>query len=112
MSHRLDKPTVGIGAQLGAALFVVVIFALIGFVALSVVTGNDFGAERVVGLANPQSVVTATPPVPFGTPNPRSMANYKDTALGFSLQYPRYWRKKQSGLRVVLSPTGAGFRPR
>ena len=111
MSHRLDKPTVGIGAQLGAALFVVVIFALIGFVALSVITGNDFGVGRAVGLANPQTVVTAAPPAPLGTPNPRSMANYKDTALGFSLQYPRNWRKSQNGLRVILSPSGAGLDP-
>lgn len=111
MSHRLERPSSGIGSQLAVALLVLVIFALIGFVALSVLTGNDFGVGQAVGLEN-QPLVSNTPTLaPLGTPNPLAMINYKDTALGFNLEYPRSWRKSQSGLRVVLSPSGGGLNP-
>jgi LysM repeat protein len=96
---------------LAAALLVLVIFALIGFVALSVLTGNDFGVGRAIGLENQPSLNNTPTPAPLGTPNPLAMVNFKDTALGFNLQYPRSWRKNQSGLRVVLSPSGGGLNP-
>ncbi len=108
MSHRIERPATGIGPQLAVALLVLVIFALIG---LSVFTGNDFGVGQAIGLDS-QPAQNNTPTVaPLGTPNPLAMVNYKDTALGFNLEYPRSWRKSQSGLRVVLSPSGRGLNP-
>ncbi len=109
MSQEVNRPTTGIGAQVGTVVLVILIFALIGFVALSVVTGNDFGLGP-----NPQSADSpelAPPPVPLGTPNPLAMTTFKQTALGFSLQYPRSWRKAEQGLQVILSPAGGGLAP-
>lgn len=108
MSQDLDKPSAGVGAQVGTALLVVVVFTLIGFVALSVVTGNTFGLN---GGAGTQPDAAAAPTPPPGTPNPAAWISYKHTALGFSLQYPRQWRKAETGLQVVLSPSAGGLNP-
>ncbi|RME99716.1 MAG: hypothetical protein D6768_14440, partial [Chloroflexi bacterium] len=109
MSQKLDKPPAGVGAQVGTVLLVVVVFTLIGFVALSVVTGNNFGLTG--GNTGAPTGAIAAPTPPAGTPNPAAWVNYKHTALGFSLQYPRQWRKAEAGLRVVLSPSAGGLDP-
>jgi len=110
MSQETNRPAPGVGSQVGAALLVLLTFALIGFVALSVVTGNDFGLNLRSGNAN---LAVATPqPAPVGTPNPLALATFKQTALGFSLKYPRNWRKNEPGLQVILSPSAGGLDPK
>lgn len=109
MSQETQQSTAGMGTQIGVALLVILIFALIGFVALSVVTGNDFGLGARPQNATPSLVASA--PLAEGTPNPLGMISFKQTALGFSLQYPRHWRKSEQGLQVILSPSAGGLTP-
>ena len=92
-------------------ILLIITFALIGFVALSVLTGNSFGLGGDVPQAYPTPDSTAAAE-PFGTPDPQAMVSFKNTALGFNLQYPRTWRKKEQGLQVILSPSAAGLDPK
>jgi LysM repeat protein len=109
MSQGTNQPASGVRTQVGAAVLLILTFALIGFVALSVVTGNDFGLGDVAPAANPRA--GEPQPAPLGTPDQLGMTSFKQTALGFSLQYPRSWRKNEQGLRVVLSPSADGLSP-
>jgi LysM repeat protein len=87
----------------------VLTFALIGFVALSVVTGNSLNlGNSSLDHPTPRSggVVEA---VAAGTPEPAAKIPFKSTALGFSLEYPREWQKNEQGLQVVFSPSAVGF---
>jgi LysM repeat protein len=104
MSQQTNQQSSNLATQVGAILLLVVTFALIGFVALSVVTGNDFGISQAAGLTGGRPAPVPTPPVAQGTPNPLDTVNFKDTALGFSVQYPRTWQKQQAALRVILTP--------
>jgi len=89
-----------------------VTFALIGFVALSVLLGNNFGFSSASILRNSTPVARAVPEaMPVGTPNPADVIPFKNAALGFKLEYPRAWRKNEMGLRVVFSPSAAGLEP-
>jgi LysM repeat protein len=87
----------------------VITFALIGFVALSVVTGNspDLGNSSL-DHPTPQFAGPAETQV-VGTPDPSTSIPFKSAALGFSLEYPRDWQQNEQGLQVVFSPSVAGF---
>ena len=95
-------------------VLLVVIFALIGFVALSVLTGTNFGNDdernAPVDSLTPNPVA-AVPEVVLGTPNPSGTLTFRSSALGFSVEYPRTWRKHEQGLRVIFSPSAAGLDP-
>lgn len=90
----------------------VVTFALIGFVALSVLIGNGFGsANNASGegfTPNPEAAISE---VALGTPDPSGLLTFRSSALGFSVEYPRTWRKHEQGLRVIFSPSEAGLNP-
>jgi LysM repeat protein len=91
-------------------LLIIVTFALIGFVTLSVVTGGGFDLAGSPANLNvtpqPATVVSAG----FtGTPNPADTTAFKSPALGFALQYPKSWRKSEQALQVIFSPTAAGL---
>ena len=104
--RRVNPNLVSFGA---ATLLLVFTFALIGFVALSVLMGNNFGVE---GSNRPTPRLAETPAdVVAGTPAPLGLNTYRDTALGFEFQYPKAWQKKQYGLEIILSPSGAGLDP-
>lgn len=97
-----------------AASLLIVTSAVIGFVALSVLTGNDFGVGNSGLLERP----TPSPRTPVvvqasvvGTPNPSDAITFRSTALGFALEYPRTWRKKERALEVIFSPSTAGLDP-
>jgi LysM repeat protein len=103
----INESRADIRTQIMGGLLLVFIFTMIGFVALRVVTGN-----------NPAPIVDTTAPTPDsapaaveGTPNPQDTIDFKHTALGFSLQYPRAWRKQEKGLSVIFSPSGGGLDP-
>ena len=104
-SHRSNKFSL-----LVSIVLLIVTFALIGFVALSVVTGSSSNAGREQANANtaPQPAGEVLP-VSAGTPSPADTTTFKSPALGFSLQYPKIWRKNEQGLQVVFSPTNAGL---
>ena len=89
---------------------IIVTFAMIGFVALSVVTGSSFnlaGQQTNPNIAPRPAMVTSS--ALAGTPNPADTTAFKSPALGFALQYPKSWRKSEQGLQVVFSPTTGGL---
>jgi LysM repeat protein len=90
-------------------LLLIVISALVGYVALTIVFDNDTAVENNIPLQN--STARPRPEVPAvvqGTPNPLDLVQFKSPALGFSIEYPRVWHKREKGLQVILSPTSAG----
>lgn len=93
-------------------VLLVVTFALIGFVALSVLIGNGVGRTNNTSVEsltpNPEAVI---PEVAVGTPDPSDFLIFRSSALGFSVDYPRTWRKNEQGLRVIFSPSAAGLDP-
>jgi LysM repeat protein len=93
-------------------LFLIITFALIGFVVLTVVIDNDTVNETGAAIENatPRAVV-AVRPAAQGTPNPLDLTSYKSSALGFSVEFPRAWRKKEQGLAVILSASTTGLNP-
>jgi len=95
-----------------AMLLLIITFALIGFVALSVLTGDDFGLGNTPFLArsSPRPVVAAQAQ-PAGTPDPLATNSFTDKGLGFGLRYPLNWQKSQKGLQVIFSPSPAGLDP-
>lgn len=106
-NRRLNSNTVSLVI---ATTLVVITFALIGFVALSVITGNDFGLGSQASSTGPEPRVALTPAqVVIGTPDPATMTNFTHKGLGFGLQYPKGWRRSQQGLEVILSPSAAGL---
>ena len=98
------------GSVVITVLLLILTFAGIGFVALSVVTGTSFGATS-------QSNIELPPPIPLesvsriGTPDPSASIAFKDAALGFSLEYPRDWQVNERGLSVVFAPSAGGLDP-
>ena len=91
-------------------LMLVLTFAGIGFVALSVVTGSNFGSTSDNNRALPTPPSTATVAV-IGTPDPSTKIDFKDAALGFALEYPRDWQINERGLSVVFAPSAGGLDP-
>ena len=104
MSQQFKRQSSGLVSQLVVILLLILTFTLIGFVDFSVVTGSNFGVGRSAGRLDNQRAQGPTASVPQGTPDPSDTVNYKDTALGFSLAYPRTWRKHQDGLQVTFAP--------
>jgi LysM repeat protein len=104
-SRNLFSLTVG-------TLFLIITFALIGFVVLTVVIDNDTVNETGAAIENatPRAVV-AVRPAAQGTPNPLDLTSYKSSAIGFSVEFPRAWRKKEQGLAVILSASTPGLNP-
>jgi LysM repeat protein len=111
MAQRNQSLNPSPGSLIIVTLVLIVTFALIGFVALSVVTGNNFGLGSSSSLDHPTprlaSSVFETQAI--GTPDPSLTVRFKSAALGFSLEYPQSWRKNEQGLQVILSPSAVKF---
>jgi len=63
-------------------------------------------------LEPPTATATVTPtsiPTPVGTPTMPVMQTFKSVALGFSLDYPLRWRKREDALHIRFSPTLRGL---
>lgn len=88
----------------------VLTFAGIGFVALSVVTGSNFGPAGNTTITLPTPQPTATVAI-IGTPDSSTKIDFKDAALGFALEYPREWQINERGLSVVFAPSAGGLDP-
>lgn len=98
------------GSLVATTLMLVLTFAGIGFVALSVVTGSSLrstsGGDIELPTPRPAEAVTY-----IGTPDPSAKIAFKDAALGFALEYPRDWQINERGLSVVFSPSMGGLDP-
>src|SRR5215470_1179534 len=95
-----------------ATLLVIVTFAMIGFVTLSVLTGNNFGIQNGASQRYPTpKEIYSEVEVPVGTPDPSALITFKDAALGISVNYPKDWRRDQKGLHVIFSPSSDGLDP-
>jgi LysM repeat protein len=92
-------------------IFVLVIITLI-LVAILYLT-NFFGLGPVL-LDRPAPTVRPTAALaiePVGTPELLGTAKFRSTALGFELQYPPGWRKKETTLAAIFSPSTGGLEP-
>jgi LysM repeat protein len=85
---------------------------MIGFVTLSVLTGDTFGFQNGTTLRYPTPQGSfSEADILVGTPDPSALITFRDTALGFSLNYPKDWRRNQKGLQVIFSPSPEGLDP-
>ena len=92
------------------ATVLIITFTLIGFVILSVVLSNNLipGDNTNLAIPTPDVLLNAIDRQ-VGTPSPLGMRSYRNTALGFELEYPLAWQKKQTGLEIIFSPSVAGL---
>ncbi len=97
------------------ALLVFSFIVIVIITAISLVTGDSLAVGRAVMLAaRPSPHPGPTPtiaPLAEVTPGPAELTSFRSIALGFSVDYPSSWRKKESSLRVILAPTTAGLEP-
>lgn len=93
-----------------ATVLLITTFALIGYVALTVLTGNSFSNGSSTELPVARSAAT---PLEFlaGTPDVLTVSSFTDKGLGFGLQYPSNWQKRQNGLELIVSPSTGGLDP-
>jgi hypothetical protein len=112
MYRRSRSKNPSFGTLALATLVVIVTFALIGFVTLSVLTGDRFGFQNRSTLRYPTPEETFSEvEASRGTPDPSASITFRDTALGISVNYPKDWRRNQKGLQVVFSPSPEGLDP-
>lgn len=112
MYRRSRSNNPSFGTLTLATLVVIITFALIGFVTLSVLTGDSFGFQSRSTLRYPTPEATFSEiEASSGTPDPSASIIYRDTALGISVNYPKDWRRNQTGLQVIFSPSPDGLDP-
>lgn len=91
------------GTLILTIVLLVVTFTGLGFIVLSVLVNSNAG--QGLNLDYPAANRFEATLVFEGTPDPTAKLDFKDTALGISLNYPRSWQKTERGLDVVFSPT-------
>ena len=95
-----------------AGLAILGIFACAILSITSFIRDNTWEIRGVTLLERPtpQPLATATlAPFAIGTTTSPIMQNFKSVALGFSLDYPRQWRKRAESLQVSFSPSLKGL---
>jgi LysM repeat protein len=114
MSYRRTT-TDGSGSILRAILLTllfIVIFLLTLIIALFLLLGPNFELSRLTDEPSPQPVPTATiNPEPLVTPIAASLTTVRNVALGFAVDYPANWQKRETTLRVILAPDSTGLFP-
>ncbi len=114
MSQRKKThPSVGsiFGTILVALLLILIFIATLG-TAIFLLTGNDFDFESVTTFQGPTPSPNPTPtiaPKPLVTPVAASMTSFRSVALGFAIDYPADWQKKEKTLQIIFSPSSAGL---
>src|SRR5262245_29314075 len=96
------------------ALLVFVFIAIVIITAVTLLTGSSLALGRDALFASPSPRSGPTPtiaPLAAVTPGPAEMLPFRSVALGFTLDYPGGWRKKETSLRVIFAPTPAGLEP-
>lgn len=92
-------------------IFVLIIITLILVAALFL---TDFLGWGQALLGRPTPTARPTPELaiePAGTPELLGMTSFRSAALGFELQYPNGWRKKEYTLEAIFSPSAEGLVP-
>lgn len=104
---------------------VLVIFAAVIIGAYVLLNGGDGSVASVAGVQSPTPTLDAGPPdatptlgptpttspEPVTTPTPAEMTAFKSPALGFTLEYPEGWQKKEGEFRASFSPSADGLDP-
>ena len=96
-------------AILLATLFIVV-FIVTLLVAAFLLLGPSLDFEQLTTNQTPLPRPNPTPmttPRPLVTPIAASMTTVRNVALGFAVDYPADWRKRETTRKVILSPTAA-----
>lgn len=88
-------------------IFLLIIIALV--IVATLLLTNVLGMVGLVAADTPMPQRRPTPPQALSTPAALGMTAYRNTALGFNLDYPLNWRKKETALAVVLSPSAEGL---
>ena len=116
MSHRrtiTNSPGSILRAILLTFLFII-IFLVTLIIALFLLVGPDVELSQIVplGTSSPRPNPTPTLTVePLVTPIAASMTNFRNVALGFAVDYPADWQKRETTLRTILSPDATGLYP-
>ncbi len=95
-------------------LLLILIFVVALTTAMFLLTGNDFELERLTTFQQPRPSPNPTPttaPKPLVTPIAAAMTSFRSVPLGFAIDYPADWSKKEKTLRVIFSPSPAGLDP-
>jgi LysM repeat protein len=85
---------------------VVIVAAL--FLTDILTVGQNAGRQTPAPKPNPSPVLANDV---AATPAPLGLTTWHSTALGFALDYPVGWRKRENTLEVTLSPSAAGLDP-
>ncbi len=116
MSYR--RPSSSGPTSIGRAIFLtflfIVIFLVTLVVALFLLLGPEVELGDLTAGRNPTPVPNPTPtitPEPLVTPIAGSLATVRSVALGFALDYPANWQKRETTLRLILAPDPAGLYP-
>ncbi len=92
-------------------LFVFAFILIVIVTAISLLMGRNLVGSRAALWANSSSQPSSAPTTiykPLGTPVVAPVT-FRSVALGFSLDYPANWRKRENGLRVIFAPSSAGL---
>lgn len=95
-------------------LLFIIIFLITLIIALFLLMGPDLELSQIAPLGNPSPSPIPTPtatPIPLVTPIAASMTTVRNVALGFALDYPADWHKRETTLQVILSPAAEGVYP-
>jgi len=106
---RQNEPSVILVAL--PIIFILILFALILMAALFL---TGFWGSGQTLLDRPTPTARPTPElaiIPAGTPELLGMTPFRSAALGFELQYPNGWRKKEYTLEAIFSPSADGLMP-
>jgi TolB protein len=106
-------------------LIVLIIFAAVIIGAYLLLNGGEPSVGGVAVVQSPTPTLDAGPPdatptlgptpttspEPVTTPTPAEMTTFSSSALGFTLDYPEGWQKKEADDQVVFSPSKDGLDP-
>jgi LysM repeat protein len=97
------------------ALPIIVVLLIITVIIVAALFLTDIlGMGDTSALQTPMPQSRPTPSLaiaPVTTPEPLELITYHSTALGFALEYPRSWHKKEYTLEVIFSPSNRGLDP-
>jgi len=116
MSHQRTRPS-RLGLIVRVSLMALLVFSFILIViitAIALLTGETLAVSQAALFRSPSPRPGPTPtiaPLLAVTPGPPSLTPFRSVALGFTLEYPKGWRKKATPLRVIFSSTKAGLEP-
>lgn len=110
MTNSLRRFFQKFGSVIVTTLILILTFAGIGFVALSVVTGSSFrpASQPNIEIPTPRPLESVAY---IGTPDPSGRIALRSAALGFAVEYPRDWQINERGLSVVFAPSAGGLDP-